>query len=100
MPEIICDRNITLLLGPPTFLHGYAKVANYYDFYSLRFVLAGGEKLKEEVRQIWQEKFGIRIFEGYGTTETAPVLSLNTPLFNKAGTVGRFLPGIEWQLTL
>ncbi len=98
IPEIAYDRNITLLLGTPTFLQGYAKYSHNYDFYKLRYVLAGGEKLKDEVRQAWQEKFGIRIFEGYGTTETAPVLSLNTPLFNRIGTVGRFLPGIEYRL--
>lgn len=97
LPEIAYDRNITLMLGTPTFLYGYAKYAHHYDFYSLRYVLAGGEKLKDEVRQMWQDKFGIRIFEGYGTTETAPVLSLNSPLFNRAGTVGRFLPGIEYR---
>lgn len=97
VPEIAYDRNATLLLGTPTFLHGYAKYAHHYDFYSLRYVLAGGEKLKDEVRRIWQEKFGIRIFEGYGTTETAPVLSINAPLFNRFGTVGKFLPGVEWR---
>ncbi|MBC8015418.1 MAG: AMP-binding protein [Sporomusaceae bacterium] len=97
VPEIAYDRNATFLLGTPTFLYGYAKYAHHYDFYSLRYVLAGGEKLRDEVRKIWHEKFGIRIFEGYGTTETAPVLSINTPLFNQFGTVGRFLPGIEWR---
>lgn len=98
IPEIAYDRGVTLMLGTPTFLMGYAKYAHPYDFFSLRYVLAGGEKLKDEVRSIWHEKFGIRILEGYGITETAPVLAINTPLFHRTGTVGRFLPGIEWRL--
>lgn len=98
IPEIAYDRNATILLGTPTFLKGYAKYADCYDFYSMRYVLAGGEKLKEDVRLTWQEKFGLRILEGYGTTETGPVLSLNTPLFYRKGSVGKFLPGIQWKL--
>jgi len=98
IPEIAYDKNVTMLLGTPTFLLGYARYAHNYDFYSMRYVLAGGEKLKDEVRQVWQDKFGIRIFEGYGTTETAPVLSINTPLFNRPGSVGKLLPGIEYRL--
>jgi acyl-[acyl-carrier-protein]-phospholipid O-acyltransferase/long-chain-fatty-acid--[acyl-carrier-protein] ligase len=97
IPEISYDRNVTILLGTPTFLMGYGKYAHNYDFYSIRFVLAGGEKLKDEVRNLWQDKFGVRIFEGYGTTEMSPVLSFNTPMFNRKSTVGKFLPGIEWR---
>lgn len=98
IPELSYEHNITILLGTPTFLMGYAKSAHNYDFYSLRFAIAGGEKLKGEVRELWEEKFGIRILEGYGTTEMSPVLSVNTPLFYKKNTVGKFMPGIQWKL--
>ena len=98
IPELAYDYNATLLLGTPTFLGGYGRVAHPYDFYSLRLVLGGGEKLTDEVRDLWMEKFGIRILEGYGITETAPVLCLNTPLFYKKGSVGRMLPCVEWKL--
>ncbi|WP_413853511.1 MFS transporter [Candidatus Ruminimicrobium bovinum] len=96
--ELVYDTSSTVLLGTDTFLSGYAQNAHPYDFYSIRYVISGIEKLKEETIKMWEENFGKRIFEAYGTTETSSTISINTPMYFKQYSVGRMLPAMECKL--
>jgi acyl-[acyl-carrier-protein]-phospholipid O-acyltransferase/long-chain-fatty-acid--[acyl-carrier-protein] ligase len=98
IPEIAYRRNVTYLFGTGTFLGYYAKHANPLDFNTVRYVISGGEKLGEDVVRLYLQKFGLRIFEGYGATECAPVIALSTPHCHVPGTVGRPLPGVQTRL--
>ncbi len=98
VPELIYNRNATIIFGTDTFFNGYAKMAHPYDFYSVRLAVVGAEKLKESTIRKYYDQFGLRIMEGYGATETSPVMALDTPMYFKRGSVGRFLPGIEYKL--
>lgn len=98
VPELVYDRNATIIFGTDTFLNAYGKTAHPYDFYSLRYAAVGAEKLKDETFRLWAEKFGIRILEAYGATEMAPGISFTTPMYFKRGTVGRLFPGLQYRI--
>jgi acyl-[acyl-carrier-protein]-phospholipid O-acyltransferase / long-chain-fatty-acid--[acyl-carrier-protein] ligase len=97
VPRLIGKTKATILFGTDTFLVGYARAADENDLKTVRFVITGAERVKEETRRLW-DPFGTTILEGYGCTECAPVLACNVPSMSKLGTVGPLLPGINWRL--
>ena len=101
----------TLLFGTSTFLRLYAKNSRVHPmmFQSLRYIVAGAEKLAPEVRRLFLDRFGKKLLEGYGATETSPVASVNIPdqldtrywrvqVANREGTVGLPLPGTSFRI--
>jgi acyl-[acyl-carrier-protein]-phospholipid O-acyltransferase/long-chain-fatty-acid--[acyl-carrier-protein] ligase len=98
IPGVVYDRYCTVMVGTNTFLNGYARQAAPYDFHSVKYLVAGAEKVQEATAQTWARKFGIRLLEGYGATECSPVLCANNRIEAQFGSVGRFMPGMEWRL--
>ena len=98
VPAAVYDKVCTVMFGTNTFLNGYARRAHPYDFNTVKFLVAGAEKVQEATANTWARKFGVRLLEGYGATECSPALCLSTRLESRFGSVGRFLPGIEWRL--
>ena len=101
--ETIQKYQATLFISTSTFYAGYLRRCTKEEFATLRYVIAGAEKLRDPVVKAYQEKYGITILEGYGCTELAPVVSVNMPdvidgkekqIGNKPGTVGHPIPGV------
>ena len=95
---LVAERKATVLFATDTFLTGYGRAASEGELASLRYAVAGAEPVRESTRRLYRDRFGVPLLEGYGATETTPVMAVNTPTHGRAGTVGRFLPGIEARL--
>jgi acyl-[acyl-carrier-protein]-phospholipid O-acyltransferase / long-chain-fatty-acid--[acyl-carrier-protein] ligase len=98
IPQVAAKRRPTILFSTDTFLAAYAAAAGDGDFSSLRFAVAGAEPLRATTRRVWSERFGTPLLEGFGMTEAAPVVALNTATHGRAGAVGRLLPGMRMKL--
>jgi acyl-[acyl-carrier-protein]-phospholipid O-acyltransferase/long-chain-fatty-acid--[acyl-carrier-protein] ligase len=101
------DHQITILVSTPTFLRSYMRRCGPEDFASLQLVVTGAEKLPGELTAAFEEKFGIRPMEGYGTTELSPAVSFNIPPnrtldgrtdLERVGTIGKPIPGVSAKI--
>ncbi len=96
--ELLYELKVTMMIATDTFYKVYARLSHPYDFRRIRLCIAGAEGVKPETRNIMAERLGVMLLEGYGTTECSPLLTINTLLFNKYGTLGKLVPGIEYRL--
>lgn len=95
---IVRDHKASFLVGTPSFFWGYLRKSEPGDFSSLRIALTGADKCPEALRDGFKNKHNITVFEGYGATECSPVISTNTPRFNRPGSVGKPIPGLQVRI--
>jgi acyl-[acyl-carrier-protein]-phospholipid O-acyltransferase/long-chain-fatty-acid--[acyl-carrier-protein] ligase len=98
IPEFVRSSGATILLATDTFAAGWAKAASAEDFATVKLTILGAERVKEQTRALWRQRFGIELNEGYGVTECSPVVAVNRPGATRDGTVGPLLPGVEVRL--
>lgn len=96
--KIAREEKPTMMVGTPSFFWGYLSKSDPGDFSSLRVVVAGADKCPDALREGFIKKHGVTLLEGYGATETSPVISTNTNDHNKPGSVGRILPGVQVRI--
>jgi acyl-[acyl-carrier-protein]-phospholipid O-acyltransferase/long-chain-fatty-acid--[acyl-carrier-protein] ligase len=105
--ELMYTYQSTFLIAAPTFLQNFIRRCMPEELSSLKYVITGAEKLPAAMRESFRDKFGVEPLEGYGTTECAPVVSVNVPDFRapgyfqkgtKHGTIGQPIPGVSVQV--
>jgi acyl-[acyl-carrier-protein]-phospholipid O-acyltransferase/long-chain-fatty-acid--[acyl-carrier-protein] ligase len=92
------EESVTMMVGTPTFLAGYLQKSDPGDFATVRMLITGADKCPESLRQAFLARHGQVLLEGYGTTETSPVISVNTPEHDRPGSVGKALPNVEVRM--
>ncbi len=96
--SIVREQRATFLVGTPAFFWGYLRKSQPGDFKSLRIALTGADKCPDSLRSAFKEKHDIIVYEGYGATECSPVISTNTPTYNRPGSVGKPIPGLQVRI--
>jgi len=98
IPKLIKETGANVFFATDTFAQQYARNAADGDLNCIELMVCGAERVKPETRELYKQRFGVELLEGYGATEASPVISINLPAANRHGTVGQFMPGIEWRL--
>ncbi len=98
IPQLFYESMSTVICGTDTFFSGYARYGRAYDFCNARLAIVGAEKMRESTYDLWMKKYGINLIEGYGSTETSPVIAVNTPANRRLGSVGRLVPGTQYKI--
>jgi acyl-[acyl-carrier-protein]-phospholipid O-acyltransferase/long-chain-fatty-acid--[acyl-carrier-protein] ligase len=96
--NIAREEKPTLMVGTPSFFWGYLKKSEPGDFKSVRIMVAGADKCPDALREGYMNKHGVTLLEGYGATETSPVVSANTPEENRPGSIGKVIPNVQVKI--
>ncbi|MGD0463008.1 MAG: AMP-binding protein [Tepidisphaeraceae bacterium] len=93
-------HGVSLAFAVPSMFAALAQLKNAgpEDFKTIYAMISGGEPLPARVRETFQQRFGVTLFEGYGLTETSPVVALNIPHSHRTGSVGKLVPGVELKI--
>lgn len=98
IPKLIRDTGANVFFATDTFAQQYARNADDEDLKCIRLMVLGAERVRPETREMYLKRFGVELLEGYGATEASPLISVNVPGRNRHGTVGQFVPSLEWRL--
>jgi acyl-[acyl-carrier-protein]-phospholipid O-acyltransferase/long-chain-fatty-acid--[acyl-carrier-protein] ligase len=96
--SIAREEKPTIMVGTPSFFWGYLHKSDPGDFKTLRLMVAGADKCPDALREGYLKKHGVILLEGYGATETSPVISVNSQEFNRPGSTGKVIPGVQVRL--
>jgi acyl-[acyl-carrier-protein]-phospholipid O-acyltransferase / long-chain-fatty-acid--[acyl-carrier-protein] ligase len=96
--NIAREEKPTIMVGTPSFFWGYLKKSEPGDFKTLRLMVAGADKCPDTLREGYLQKHGVTLLEGYGATETSPVISVNSQEFNRPGSTGKVIPNIQVRI--
>lgn len=95
---LIRDFKPTVMTATPAFYMGYSRQSREGDLSSLRLAVVGADKAPDFLREEYLEKHDVTLLEGYGTTETSPVVSVNTLEYNRPGSIGKLIPGVQVEI--